>query len=45
MHSYLEQVQTRVPETRVKVAPYIETHVRPLMRGEDLVTTTDEDDE
>lgn len=38
-------MQTRVPENKVTVAPYIEREVKPLMRGDDLIVTSAEDDD
>ena len=44
-NSYLAHVQQNVPENKVSVAPYIEKEVKPLMRGDDLIVTSAEDDE
>jgi hypothetical protein len=41
----LEHVQTRVPENKVKVAPYFERTVRPLMQGADLIATSADEEE
>lgn len=39
-------MQRRVPENKVKVAPYFERTVRPLIQGADLImTSADEEDE